>query len=92
MACPRECEEDRVRIRTDVAKLWNISISPILRNLIISAIGFLFVLFGGLYLYANASYATKESVSQMRVEQKEERREILDEIRLLRQDLKGRTP
>ena len=63
-----ECEQSSMikDIRANIAKLFSLSNPEWTRGLVISAIIALFVLYGGMYVYAGSTFATKADVAVLR--------------------------
>ncbi len=78
-----ECkhEETLKSIKKTADNLVEISIQPFVRNAIIGTIGFLFLLYGGMWAYSATTYATKEELKESKDEVREGIREILKELR-----------
>ena len=63
MACPKECEEDRMRMKDDIKRLLGAAIA-------------LLMIYGGLWAYLTTVYATKTELKEVKQEVKDVRREI----------------
>ena len=63
MACPKECEEDRERMKDDIKRIFGALIA-------------LLTIYGGLWFYVTSFYATKTELKEVKQEVKDVRQEI----------------
>jgi len=87
MTCPKDCIQDRTKLRADVNTLWKMAIAPWVRSMIICAIITLFGMVASMYLYGAARYATQEDLAKTEHYQETTRKELREELRHIRNKL-----
>lgn len=72
--CPKDCEEDRRRSRQDIVvnsveikRLWEYTVAPWLRNIIIFGLAASFLAQSSYWVYAASIFQTKESAINQRM-------------------------
>ena len=71
--CPTSLQEQH---KEDIKTLYERSLPAWTRAILVGLIGTLFVFCGWLYAYGASTYATKEEVKEMRVETRQDMKEI----------------
>lgn len=90
MSCPKECEEDRERMREDIKQLRQESMPIWIRTLLIASIVSLFGMVAGSWAYAAKTYASKEELAQTKQDIKDEIRSGYKEILVKLDSMKGK--
>ena len=83
--CPPSCHEKIEAVQDDVKLLFGLSIPAWVRGIFIGMIGMLFILYAGLYAYANSEFATKNEVKEMKAEMRGDMREVQAKLDVLLQ-------
>jgi hypothetical protein len=88
--CPPECQEklkgvqeDLEKVEGHVQRLYGISLPSWCRSVVLSLLGLLFLLYGGLWVYLSGSYTTKEEVREIKGELRSDIRAINDKLDLI---------
>lgn len=76
-ACPTVLQEQH---EGDIQKLFELSWPVWVRDMMLAAIGFLFVWVGGLWFYMSCTYAQKDEMKEMRTEIRADMKEIKDKL------------
>lgn len=77
LECPTAMQE---RHGEDIKKLYDLSLPDWVRGTMIALFGLLFVLYGGLWFYLVTTYPTKDDMKEMRVEIRQDMREIKEKL------------
>ncbi len=81
MASAKECDDRHEKLNVDIKDLYDRSLPTWVRAILISAVTALYLMLGGMYLYAATTFATKNEVQDLRAELQLMRQEIRTDMR-----------